>query len=68
MNTLGQDRCFSDDQKLSALRCIQEYRDRWEALEKENLCSDVNAKIERAEFNAHYKEHLEPMDISELDK
>lgn len=47
---MGQDRILSEEQKLSALRIVQEYRDRWEALEKENLESDVFAKLERAEY------------------
>lgn len=68
LNTMGQDRRFSEEQRLTALRCVQEYRDRWEALEKENLESDVRAKLERAEYHHTYKELHEALDASELEK
>ena len=68
MNTMGQDRAYSPEQKLAALRCVQEYRDRWEALEKENLGADVNAKLERQEMNAVYREHHEQLDTQELER
>jgi len=47
LNTMGQDRCYSEQEKLDVLKSIQEFRDRWEALEKENLEADVRAKLER---------------------
>ena len=65
---MGKDRKYSEEQKLFALRCVQMYRDRWEALEKENLESDVLAKLGRQEYDKVYKEHYEAQDQGELEK
>ena len=59
---MGQDRKFTEEQKLFALRCVQKFRDRWEILETENLQSDVDKKMERSEYDRIYKEHYEPVD------
>lgn len=67
-NTMGQDRVYTEKEKVFALRAVQEFRDRWEALEKENLKSDVAAKVERAEVDKVYKESHEPQDVQELEK
>ena len=50
------------------MRTVQRFRDRWETLEKENLKADVEAKIQRAEFDKTYKEHYETLDQAELDR
>ena len=50
LNTLGQDRKYTEEQKLAALRTVQAFRDRWEAVESENLENDVRKKLERAEY------------------
>ena len=68
LNTMGQDRKFTEDQKLFALRTIQKFRDRWEVLEQENLKNDIQAKLDRQEFDRTYKEHYEALDQSELDR
>ena len=62
LNTMGQDRKYSDGEQLGALRSVQEFRDRWEVLEKENLESDVRAKLHRAESLQTYKEQHEQQD------
>jgi hypothetical protein len=67
MNTCGQDREFTEEQRLYALRCIQAYRDRWEKLEEENLTSDINSKIETMELDQTYKANHEALDNTELD-
>ena len=41
MNTMGQDREFTADEKKFALQTVKQYRDIWEAREKENLKKDV---------------------------
>lgn len=33
LNTMGQDRKYSESEKLFALRCVQAFRDRWEILD-----------------------------------
>jgi hypothetical protein len=68
LNTCGQDRTFSEEEKNFALRCVQHYRDRWEKLEEENLCSDINAKLDYNEEDRIYKEHQEAQDIAELEQ
>lgn len=47
---------------------MQEFRDRWEALEKENLAADVNFKLNRSEYSNQYKEMYENMDNLEMEK
>lgn len=51
LNTMGQDRKFTEDQKLAALRCVQEFSEKWEVVEKENLSHDVQDYIDRSEWN-----------------
>jgi cell division FtsZ-interacting protein ZapD len=59
---------FTEEEKLYALRTVQRFRDRWEALEQENLQSDISKKLERAEYDRVYKEHYEALDQTELDR
>lgn len=47
INTMGQDRVLTEEERLFALRTVQRYRDRWEQSEQDNLRSDIEAKIER---------------------
>ena len=49
LNTMGQDRKFSAEEKLFALRTVQRYRDRWEQSERENLKADIARKIAQQE-------------------
>lgn len=65
---MGKGRQYDDEQRLFALRCVKMYRDRWEALEKENLESDVLAKLGRQEYDKVYKETYEQQDQAELEK
>lgn len=62
MNTMGQDRKYTEREKVFALRAVQQFRDRWEALEKENLTNDVMAKMSRSEMDRIYKETHENLD------
>ena len=54
--------------KEQILDIVKNYRDTWESLEANNLRSDLAAKFERADYDKGYKEHLEAVDQSELDK
>ena len=54
--------------KEQILDIVKNYRDTWETLEANNLRSDLAAKFERADYDKSYKEHLEGVDQSELDK
>lgn len=42
---MGQDRTFTEEEKLFALRTVQKYRDRWEQSERENLKADIALKV-----------------------
>jgi hypothetical protein len=59
LNTMGQDREFTDDEKKFALRTIRAYRDRWEEVEKSNLEQDVIKTIKRLQFDKEYKEQYD---------
>lgn len=67
MNTLGQDRKFTEDEKLFALRTVQRYRDRWEQCERNNLKADIDSKISKMELTKNYKEMHEAQDLAELE-
>lgn len=54
--------------KEHILEIVKNYRDTWETLEADNLRSDIAAKFERGEYDRVYKEHLENVDQTELDK
>jgi len=62
LNTMGQDIKYTEDQKMFVLRTVQKFRDRWEQLEKENLESDVNKKIERSEYDKSYMANFKEFD------
>lgn len=68
LNTMGQDRIYSEEQRLLALREVQSYRDQWEKVEIENLKADITAKIERSEGDLLYREKHMPEDDKELAK
>jgi hypothetical protein len=46
LNTLGQDREFTDEEKKFALRTVRDYIGAWERVEKQNLEQDILCRIE----------------------
>jgi len=42
---MGQDREFTEDERVYALACVKHYRERWEKVENDQLRRDVEAKI-----------------------
>ena len=68
LDTMGQDRRYSEEEKLQALRTVQSFRDRWEVVEKTNLEGDVRKKLERAEYDKAYKETYEALDTTEVER
>lgn len=62
MNTMGQDREFTEDEKKFALRTVRDYRDRWEQVERENLQSDIERRVKRIRYDRDYKEHYDIID------
>lgn len=65
---MGQDRRYSEQEKLLALRTVQSFRDRWEVVERTNLEGDVRKKLERAEYDRVYKETYEALDTTEVER
>ena len=62
LNTMGQDREFTDEEKLYALNCITHYRDSWERIEVKNLKKDVLLKTASLEFDKNYLEYWDRQD------
>ncbi len=56
LNTMGQDRPFSEEETKEVLRRVREYRDKWEMGQKQNLQRDVIRRIENAVFDRNYRE------------
>lgn len=67
LNTLGQDRNFSDDERKAALRTVQQYRDIWEQNEKDNLRADIEQRLFQLDLDKKYKEVHEALDNAELE-
>ena len=65
---MGQDRKYTEEQRLFALRTVKHFRDKWEAVEKENLEHDVNGKLEREEPDKYYLEHHQEQDNNEINR
>ena len=68
LNTLGQDREFTEEQVQHALNTVRMYRDEWEKIENQNLKLDIEKKLEFQEYEKQYKEALEAQDLAQLDK
>lgn len=45
LDTMGQDRPFTDEQKRFVLNVVQKFRENWERAEKASLVADRDAKI-----------------------
>jgi len=63
---MGQDRKFTEQEKLFALRTVQKYRDRWEQAERENLKADIARKVATMEDDRQYKETYDALDQQTL--
>jgi len=68
LNTLGQDRQYTQDEIQFALKAVKNYRDTWEALEKRNLEHDVNLALKYRDWDNTYKEHYIVQDDARLDE
>lgn len=49
LNTMGQDRELTAEQKTYALKTVQFFRDTWEATEIKNLEADIKRKVHNLE-------------------
>lgn len=54
IDTLGQDRELTDDQKRLILATVKNFKDVWERTEKENLTRDRNRKLEIMEIDKEF--------------
>ncbi len=68
LNTLGQDREFTQENMQFALKMVQMYKERWEEKEKMNLESDIMMRLDNANKDKKYKEVFENLDNIELEK
>ena len=58
VDTLGQDRALSDEQKRFALETAQKFKAAWEKFESKKLTLDRNQRVELAALDGEYfKEH-----------
>ena len=62
LNTLGQDRKFSEKERQYALETVKMFQEIWEKREKINLEKDVLFKINSSDFDKFYKENFEAQD------
>lgn len=67
LNTLGKDRTFSNEERLAALRLVQQYRDIWEQSEDDHLRADIQMTLEMMEADRKYKESHEALDNTEME-
>ena len=67
LNTMGQDRRFTEEERKIALRTIQRFRNSWEAIEGNNLEKDIEAQIEHMEMGKKYREAHEALDNAEIE-
>ena len=68
LNTLGQDRQFTEEEIKFALDTTKYYRDEWQNIEQKNLRMDINRKLNNMEAEKLYKEVNEALDIAEADR
>lgn len=75
LDTLGQDRKFSDDEKRFSLETVQAYKEAWEAQEIASLTADRDRKLEmmgvevdEGEANDRAQEMTDAQEVLELDQ
>lgn len=68
LNTMGQDRQFTQEEKDFALNCVKNYRNTWETLEVKNIEHDVQVQISHQAYDKLYKEHYAGRDEAEMEK
>lgn len=68
LNTLGQDRQFTQEEINFALNTVQVFADTWEKLEQKNLEHDVQLKLKYSEFDRIYREFYNARDEARLEE
>lgn len=54
MDTMGQDREFSDEEKRFALNTVNNFREIWDATDRDNLKKDRDRKLKQIEFEKEF--------------
>ena len=57
LDTLGQDREFTDEQRRFVLETVKNFSSIWERREQENLTKDRNLRLTMAEQDKDYNEN-----------
>jgi hypothetical protein len=68
MNTMGQDKEFTDEDKKIALRTVRTFKDQWEEIERVNMKKDVELRIHYSNQDKAYKIANEELDHIAMDK
>jgi hypothetical protein len=65
LDTLGQDREFTDDQRRFVLETIKNFRAFWEQKERDNLTFDRDHRLGELEFEKEWIEQTENVALAE---
>lgn len=68
LNTMGQDRQFTDEEIKFVLETVKHFKNVWEDVERKNLEQDVKWKIDANEYDQLYIEHFKAQDEAEIEK
>lgn len=68
LNTLGQDREFTDGEIKFVLDTLKHFKESWESVEKKNLEADVKWKIDSTEYDHNYTDFFQAQDATEIEK
>jgi hypothetical protein len=68
LNTLGQDREFTQDEIKFAQRTVRDFAAQWEKIERANLEQDVQMRLATIIADLEYKKEREVPDNQELEK
>ena len=68
INTMGQDREFTEEEIRCALDTVKKYRDEWERIEHDNLRRDIDRKLVNMHGEQVYREINDALDQAEAEK
>ena len=56
LDTLGQDRAFTEEEQKSALRIVRDYAQKWREIEESNLKGDIQKRLDDHQEEAEFKD------------
>lgn len=68
LDTMGQDREFTDEQKRFALETIKRFKESWEKEERDNLTLDRDRKLELMSLDVTYENENNAVLVEEMEK